>query len=197
MVQRILGGTTTQGLSFNDLDSQQSIILSYAYTFGTLGALLLTFLMVQLFFLVNKRMASKSKVYSEEITKEERVETAGEGHYSPEIPKLQIENIGNESKSMDEQAQASSSPVISSKKQKRKVIFNADGSLSHSRSIIRHSRRDDNEPLEPRIDDEEIDSPRGAPSQVILPPLDVSRPKRKMKISMKNGQMNYELKNGL
>ena len=189
MVQRILGGTTTQSPSFDDLSSQESRISNYVYTFVTLGALLLAFLLVQLFFMLNRRMTSKSKVYSEHSTKEEHVE-AGQQHHSPAIPNLHLENLGNESKSMDEQAQAS--PVASSKKQKLKLIFNADGSLSHSRSIIRRPR-DDGEPLSPRLDDRDgYESPRDVPAQTSLPPLNPNKPKRKMKISMKNGLMNYE-----
>ena len=188
MVQRILGGTTRQNLSFEDLKSQQSTILAYTYSFGTLGAILLVFLFIQLFFVVNKLTTSKSKVYSEESTKEERIES-GRGRDSDlETPEVHLENVIKGG--MDEHGRASSDD--SPKKQKRKLIFHNDGSLSHVHSVARHPQQHFGEPEKSGKDDRLKLSPRDVPAQVMLPPLDTSKPKRKMKISMKNGQMSYQ-----
>ena len=187
MVQRILGGTSKHGLSFDDLGTQSDKIGTYVYTFATMGSLLLAFLFMQFIFMLRERKNNEQKVFTEHSSDEktpteEVIEDGrlGNSQYIPQVPDLHLEALRDERKTQDDQGQA----ISEGGKKKKKLMFKPDGSLS--RSVVHHSMSVDDELLEPRIEDE-------PPSHIRFPhPQGSPEGKRKMKISMKNGNMHFE-----
>ena len=196
-LQRILGGTSKDEISFANLDGQKQTILNYAYSFSTFGVVILLGLVAHLCYLMSAKNDTQKKVFAEVSSKKVNRLPEGEMNYhDPAAPVAGPESsrgyngvarrneaIFEETK-RDERGRSPSSPgspardggriemAQRSESPKRKLVVTSSGHLK------RHA---------PIRSDVGNSSP--APSREQLPPIAPvpdagDRPRRKLKMKM-------------
>lgn len=200
-LQRILGGTSKDEISFANLDGQKRTIQNYAYAFSTFGVVILVGLVVQLCYLISAKNDTQKKIYAE-ISSKKRGQQEGHAPFAavgPESSQNYNEvAIGSESKHDETKRQSEDregNPARdggrvemmqrTSQSPKRKLILTSSGQL---KAHAQQSRSEDSNPS--------VSVPNREQLPPIAPPPDAGdRPKRKLKMRMNEKGLTHITKN--